>query len=133
MDDCLVLINNTTEIQLLEWKDVPRQGVKKNGEANTQLELSRTIVSVNEVIDKLMKQLVICIQHVGEYRWRNLINFFDITMSNPVTTRVIYTNFGAISDLSVAEKDNLSVDNNAVICIFRVNQLALRPLFEDQK
>ena len=80
-----------------------------------------------------MKQLVICIQHVGEYRWRNLINFFDITMSNPVTTRVIYTNFGAISDLSVAEKDNLSVDNNAVICIFRVNQLALRPLFEDQK
>jgi len=120
MDECLVLMNNTTEIQLLEWKHIARQGVKKNGQANTQLELSRTIVPVNEAMDKMMKQLVTCIQHVGEYRWRNHIKKLDLTMSNPLHTRVICTDFGATLDLSAIEKDNSSVDNHAVICIFFV-------------
>ena len=120
MDECVVLMSNTTEIQLLEWKEIARQGVKKNGKANTQLELSRTIAPVNVAMDKLMKQLVTCIKHVGEYRWRNHMKKLDLLMSNHLHTRVICTDFGATLDLSAIEKDNSSVDNHAVICIFFV-------------
>ena len=41
-------------------------------------------------------------------------------MSNPDVSCVICTNFGATLDLHACEKDNSSVDNHAVICIFFV-------------
>ena len=44
----------------------------------------------------------------------------DLTMSDKDTTRVICTDFGATLDLGAAEKDNCSVDNHSVICIFCV-------------
>ena len=44
----------------------------------------------------------------------------DLTMSDKDTTRVICTDFGTTFDLGAAEKDNCSVDNHSVICIFCV-------------
>lgn len=39
-------------------------------------------------------------------------------MSDPDVHRVICTDFGAMLDLMAAEKDNCSINNHAVICIF---------------
>ena len=45
----------------------------------------------------------------------------DQTMSNALTTRAFFTDFGATLDLSASEKDkNSSVNNHAVIRIFFV-------------
>ena len=41
-------------------------------------------------------------------------------MSDDETTRVYCTDFGATLDLMSSEKDNLSINNHAVICIFMV-------------
>ena len=45
----------------------------------------------------------------------------DTLMLNKNLHRLIMTDFGATLDLSASEKDNSSVDNHAVICIFFVN------------
>ena len=41
-------------------------------------------------------------------------------MSNPDTTKLFFTDFGATLDLSAMETGNSSVDNHAVICVFFV-------------
>ena len=41
-------------------------------------------------------------------------------MPHPDLHQVIFTDFGATLDLMAAEKDKLSVNNHAVICIFFV-------------
>ena len=119
MSTCTVLMSDSTVIDLLEWKNIARQGMK-NGKQNTQLELSLTQLPVNLVMKKMIGQLVKCRRHVGEMRWINCNRKVDIAMSNANTTRVICTDFGATLDLSASEKDNSSVDNHAVICIFFV-------------
>ena len=117
INECVVLNNCSEKIEVLEWKDAPRAGTKGNKQ-NTQLELGLSILPVNEVMKKLQSQLEICKLHQAEYRWRNHMRQIDLTMSNSDTTRVICTDFGATLDLSAVEKDNCSVDNHAVICIF---------------
>ena len=44
----------------------------------------------------------------------------DLVMSKPDTHRVLCTDFGATPDLFASEKDNSSVNNHAVLCIFFV-------------
>ena len=114
------LMKNKTIIHLLEWKDIPRQGLRKDGKPNTQLELTRTQLPVDEVMVKLLEQLVICRKHIGRYRWINHCRKLDYTMSDPDRCQIICTNFGATFALCAAVKDNSSVDNHADICIFFV-------------
>ena len=44
----------------------------------------------------------------------------DQKMSNALTSCAFFADFGATLDLSASEKDNLSVNDHAVICIFFV-------------
>ena len=67
---------------------------------------------------KLQSQLEICKLHQAEYRWHNHMRQLDLTMREPNTTQIICTDFGATLDLGAVEKDNCSVDNHAIICIF---------------
>ena len=78
------------------------------------------MLPVNEVVKKLQEQLEICKLHQAEYRWRNHMRHLDLTVSDRRTTRTICADFGATLDLGAVEKDNCSVDNHAVICIFFV-------------
>jgi hypothetical protein len=111
-------MQNKTILNLLEWKEIARQGLKKDGKVNTQLELTRTQLPVEEVMVKLLAQLVIYRSHVGRYRWINHCRKLDYIMSDPDRFRIICTDFGATLDLCAAEKDNSSVNSHAVICIF---------------
>ena len=79
-------------------------------------------IPVKDVVKKLEASLDICRMHMAQYEWRNLMRKIDHTMSDRDKHRVICTGFGATLDLSAAEKDNSSVDNHAVICIFFVSQ-----------
>ena len=124
-------MNNITPIEVLEWKQIERQGAS-NGKQNTQLELSLGKLPVNIVMKKLMDQLVICRKHVGEMRWINFTRKLDLTMSNPEVCRVICTDFGATLDLHASEKDNSSIDNHAVICIFFVAHKWRRVTFKNK-
>ena len=94
--------------------------IKKDGTPNTQLELSRTKLTVGQVMVKLQEQLIKCRLHVGRYKWSNYNRQLDYIMHDPNTTRTIMTDFGATLDLCAAEKDNSSVNNHAVVCIFFV-------------
>ena len=58
--------------------------------------------------------------HVGQYQWVNWARKLDLVMFNPELCRVFCTDFGVTLDLYASEKDNDSVDNHAVICIFNV-------------
>ena len=115
LDECAIVID------VLEWINAPRQGAK-NGKQNTQLELGMKQLPVKDVVKKLEASLDICRMHMAQYEWRNLMRKIDHTMSDRDKHRVICTDFGATLDLSAAEKDNSSVDNHAVICIFFVSQ-----------
>ena len=44
----------------------------------------------------------------------------DLIISHSDLHRLIFTNFGATLDIIAVEKDNSSVNNHAVICIFFV-------------
>ena len=57
MSECDILMQNEQLIDLLEWQDIPGQGFKQDGKPNTQLELSRTKLSVKDVMVKMMAQL----------------------------------------------------------------------------
>ena len=117
---CEILSNSELIINVLEWINAPRQGMKK-GKQNTQLELGLQKVAVKDVVDRLRDALVVCRLHMAQYEWRNTMRKIDTLMSDRNLYRVIMTDFGATLDLSAAKKDNSSVDNHAVICIFFVN------------
>ena len=114
-----ILTENTSQISVLEWKNVPRQGTTKNGKQRTQLELSRAILPVCIIVAKFIEQLEICRLHQVEYKWINYARVLDFIMSPP-TSLVLATDFGATLNLCAAEKDNCSVDNHAVVAIFFV-------------
>lgn len=97
----------------------PRDKETKQGK-NTQLELGIPILPVNETMNKMKAQLEIFKLHQEEYKQLNHARKIDLTMSNPDTKRVICTEFGATLDLGAVEKDNCSVENHAIICIFVV-------------
>ena len=60
-------MNNDVEVHVLEWRDIGRQGVKKDGMQNTQLELSRTIVPMKDLMNKILTQMIKCRSHIGEH------------------------------------------------------------------
>ena len=120
MLECGVLTNDEHVIDVMEWVDAPRQGFKKNGQQNTQLELGLSKCAVKDVVIKLVKSLEINRLHQAEYEWRNWMRKIDLTNSHPDIHRIIYTDFGATLDLSAIEKDNCSVNNHAVVCILFV-------------
>ena len=114
-----MLTENNSEISFLEWKDAARQGSHKNGKQRTQLELTRSILPVKTILQKLIEQLEICRVHQVQYKWVNHARKLDFTMSNNVT-QVTATDFGATLNLRASQADNCSVDNHAVICILFV-------------
>ena len=118
---CKILSESSTEIKVMQWILAERQGVNKStGRKNTQLELGVSTLTVKEVVKKLIAQLNIVREHQAQYEWRNQMFLRDRSMSKSDTHRVLFTDFGATLDLMAAEKDNSSVNNHAVICIFFV-------------
>ena len=104
ISDNTILTENNTEIDLLEWKEIARQGFKSNGTSRTQLELSRTKLAVKDVLKKMIMQLGICRLHVGQYQWINHARRLDLIMSNPDVSRVICTDFGALLICMLAKR-----------------------------
>ena len=80
---------------------------------NTQLELSRSRLPLNTVLAKICNQLVLCRLYLGQKLWKSYIKQLDICISNPATTRLFFTDFGATINLSATEIDNSSVDSHA--------------------
>ena len=72
LDECDILKNKTSEINLLEWKNIPRQGKKKNGNPNTQLELTKTVLEVKEVFNRMKRQYDKCRKHLREKNGRHM-------------------------------------------------------------
>jgi hypothetical protein len=120
MTTCTILSECKHVIDVVEWVHAPRQGKKSNGQQNTQLELGTSKLKVEDVVVKLMQQLNICRIHQAKYEWSNVIRKIDMTLSHPDRHRIICTDFGATLDLGAIEKDNCSVNNHAVVCIFFV-------------
>ena len=60
-----MLINNNTVIDLLEWKDIARQGFKSNSTCQTQFELSQTKFAVKNILKKIITKLEVCQLRVG--------------------------------------------------------------------
>ena len=52
ISDNTILTENDTEIDLLEWKEIARQGFKSNGTCRTRLELSQTNLAVRDVLKR---------------------------------------------------------------------------------
>ena len=117
---CKILNEQMAVVDCLEWIDAPRQGHKKNGKQNTQIELGLSKLTVKSIVQKFIDQLIECRLHQAQYEWRNTMRQIDLTMLDPDKFRVTCTDVGATLDLMAAEKDNSSVNNHAVICILFV-------------
>jgi len=126
MTTCKVLYQCEHVIDVIEWAQAPRAGKKKNGEQNTQLELGTSKMSFSDTVKKLLTQLGVCRFHQFHYEWRNIIRKVDHSMSHPDVHRVFCTDFGATLDLCAIEKDNFSVDNHCVVCIFFLSHNSLK-------
>ena len=107
-------------IDLLEWVDVPGQGVKSNGQQNAQLELTRTKKRVSVALLKLKEQSEKFREHLCEKRWRSHMKKLDTAMFNANATRALLTNFAAALCLRAQDTDNCSADKHAVMCVFFV-------------
>ena len=73
--------NSDLVIDVLEWINAPRQGMKK-GKQNTQLELGLQKVAVRDVVDRLRDALVVCRIHMAQYEWRDTMRKIDTIMSD---------------------------------------------------
>jgi len=56
ISECTILTQNTTIVEVMEWKDAPRAGTNSKGVQNTQLELTKSKDTVSNIISKLLKQ-----------------------------------------------------------------------------
>ena len=130
---CPILNECANNIPLMEWTYARRAGFKKNGNPNTQLELTNVILPVKEVILKMKECLEDNRFHQAQYEWRNLIRKVDLTMSDSDLIRVLCTDFGATLDLCSFKKDNSSVNNHAVIAIFLVTHKLRRVKFKRKR
>ena len=81
MKTCEILSNSELVIDVLEWINAPRQGMKK-GKQNTQLELGLQKVAVKDVVDRLRDALVVCRIHMAQYQWRDTMRKIDTIMSD---------------------------------------------------
>ena len=72
-------------------------------------------VDIEDVVNRLRGTLIVCHKYMAQYKWWNTMCKNDISMSNQNLQRVILANRGAALDLSVAQRDNISVDNHATI------------------
>lgn len=120
MSQCPVLNYADDEVRVLEWAYINRQGKNKSGKQNTQLELTTKTHPLSLVISKLKDATNKCRIHQAQYEWRNIMQKIDKTMTNSDTSQVVFTDFGATLDLMASEKDNSSINNHAVVCIFMV-------------
>ena len=60
MATCKVLYQREHVIDVILWVQAPREGKKKNGEQNNQLEVGTSKLSFSDTLKKLLTQLGIC-------------------------------------------------------------------------
>ena len=92
--------DNSDEIEVLEWIYVERQGEKKDGTNNNQLELGRSRLSIKETLHRLVLKLETC---------RELIF-------------CVLTNWRNIAFKKIIEQDDETIINDCNKCIFLVIQ-----------
>ena len=74
--------------------------------STTQLELGSFKHAIAIVIEKIQSALTKAIQHQANLRWKHHCLKLDTIHSNPSTTLIVTTDFGATLDLAAVEKDN---------------------------
>lgn len=67
---------------------------------------------------KFNDYLPTAILHQAHLKWKNQCLKIDSNESNPETTILICTDFGASFDLQVNKKDNCATNHHAVVCSF---------------
>jgi len=97
---------------------LPDRGCVYNLCLDCGVERNMMVSSVGDVVKKLVSQLNICREHWYKYKWRNQMRNVDLIMSYPDLHWLLITYFGATLYLMATEKDNLSVNNHAVVCMF---------------
>ena len=114
LSSCPVLNDHPNLIKCNEWHLAPRPG------STTQLELGSFEYPLHIIIDKLHAALSDAIYHQANLRWKSHAFELDCTLSDPTTTLLVATDFGASLDLQAIEKDNCATDNHAAVCIMYV-------------
>ena len=84
---------------------------------------------VRVAVDRFVIKLIFARIYQAHYEWRNHMHKLDTTMGNPDQHWIYLTNFGAMLDLRIVEKDNCLVNNHAVIFILFVVTNWRRVLF----
>jgi hypothetical protein len=115
--DCKALSECDTVIPVREWTLQPREGKKKNGEPNTQIELSEEKYPMSNVVKKLIEQLETCRKHYKEYSWINLMRRID-TNTFKANELNVYTDFSASLNLRADQAICGATDRHAVLAIF---------------
>lgn len=105
------------QVDVLVWKDVPRQGKTKDGKQNMQKELTEVSMNIPDLIKDFQQKLELCIPHHADVRWYKLM--WDIQLST-LQDGVLHiaTDFAATLNLRAGETLNCSTDAHAVVCNF---------------
>ena len=91
--DCPILNQQTRIMPCNEWHLAPRPG------STTQLDLGSFKHTIPIILQKLHSALGEAIKHQANLRWKAHCFRLDCTLSNPTTTLLVATDFGASLDL----------------------------------
>jgi hypothetical protein len=109
--------DDQNQLEVLDWKLMPRQGTNERGVPNTQLELAPSWLTLAHLIQRFTKQLKICRTHFIETKWINRMRLIDVQAPQPHEL-LVCTDFSATLDLMAKQKMNSSVDSHAVLAIY---------------
>jgi hypothetical protein len=71
--------DESDKVEVKCWKDVACSGTDKNGNQNTQCELTTEVWTIKKLVDEFVKQMEICIPHYQEIRWIRHIQNTDFS------------------------------------------------------
>ena len=111
---CPILNDHPNLINCNEWHLAPRPG------STTQIELGSFKHPLEVIVQKLHFALPEAIKHQALLKWKSHCFKLDCALSDPSTSLLVATDFGASLDLHAIEKDNCATDNHAAVCIAHV-------------
>lgn len=116
--ECPILKEYEASTKVFEWKDAKRDGTSK-GKERKQKEPTEIYMPFKELLEKLCEHSAKSLKHVTDAEWYRVsrARLEKTFLPNEI---LIYTDFSATPSLEAIEKDNSSVAQHCILCIFVV-------------
>ena len=103
--------------------------MQKNGDENTQRELTSVVMSIAELFTYFIEKVKICVRHYGDIHWLKLHSEIQLNQLRPGELFIL-TDFAATMNLGANEKLNCATDCHTVavnfVCLHNCRTVQVR-------